>query len=362
MQQKPCAPRFFLGANTPQGFVSRFDQLGDPAQGWRLYIIKGGPGTGKSTLMKQVAEKISPACGRVEYIHCSSDVSSLDGVILPDLRVSLADGTPPHALEPKYPGAYENVVPLTSCWDRKLLFQNRGDIMALSQSVSKCHEYCVRFLAAAGSLAGDSTRIAQEATDPVKIQRCAAGIMAREARPTGKTKGRESVRFLSAITDKGPTFFHETAQCLCGRLYLIDDDYGAASRQLLACLRSQLLDGGYDVISCYCPLAPYDKLEHLLVPSLGLGFLTSNRFHRPPVEPDRIIHARRFTDMDALHLRKKRMTFNLKGAGHMLDQAAQLMAEAKATHDKLEAYYRAATDFAAVEAMGDQLADEILSR
>ena len=44
----------FLGANTPKGFVSLFDELYNPYDNTDAYIIKGGPGTGKSTLMKSV--------------------------------------------------------------------------------------------------------------------------------------------------------------------------------------------------------------------------------------------------------------------------------------------------------------------
>lgn len=87
---------FFLGANTPQGFVSRFDQLADPAEGWRKFIIKGGPGTGKSGMMKRLAAELSSRTNRLELIHCSSDVGSLDAVIAADLKASIADGTAPH--------------------------------------------------------------------------------------------------------------------------------------------------------------------------------------------------------------------------------------------------------------------------
>ena len=55
--------RFFLGANTPQGFVSRFDQLADPTDGWREFVIKGGPGAGKSTLMKMITGWVKPDSG-----------------------------------------------------------------------------------------------------------------------------------------------------------------------------------------------------------------------------------------------------------------------------------------------------------
>ena len=41
----------FLGANTPKGFVSLFDELYNPYTTKNAYIIKGGPGTGKSSFI-----------------------------------------------------------------------------------------------------------------------------------------------------------------------------------------------------------------------------------------------------------------------------------------------------------------------
>ena len=96
MENGKNAVEFFLGANTPQGFVSRFDQLADPADGWRQFIIKGGPGTGKSGLKKKLAAELSHCCNHLELIHCSSDVNSLDAVIARDIKTSIADGTAPH--------------------------------------------------------------------------------------------------------------------------------------------------------------------------------------------------------------------------------------------------------------------------
>ena len=44
--------QFFLGANAPTGFYSLYDQLIDPAEAEDIYILKGGPGCGKSTFLK----------------------------------------------------------------------------------------------------------------------------------------------------------------------------------------------------------------------------------------------------------------------------------------------------------------------
>ena len=69
---------FFLGSNTPEGFVSLFDEITGLYKDYVSYVIKGGPGTGKSTLMKKCAAEASLLEPYLERIHCSSDPNSLD--------------------------------------------------------------------------------------------------------------------------------------------------------------------------------------------------------------------------------------------------------------------------------------------
>ena len=92
--------QYFLGANSPAGFYSLYDQMIDRTKARRLYILKGGPGCGKSTLMRRVAERAKAAGQEVEYILCSGDPDSLDAVILPGLEIAVADGTAPHGMAP----------------------------------------------------------------------------------------------------------------------------------------------------------------------------------------------------------------------------------------------------------------------
>ena len=92
--------QYFLGANSPAGFYSLYDQMIDRTKARRLYILKGGPGCGKSTLMRRVAERAKAAEQEVEYILCSGDPDSLDAVILPGLEIAVADGTAPHGTAP----------------------------------------------------------------------------------------------------------------------------------------------------------------------------------------------------------------------------------------------------------------------
>ena len=45
---------YFLGANTGGGFVSVYDEFCPPECGVFLWVLKGGPGCGKSSCMKAI--------------------------------------------------------------------------------------------------------------------------------------------------------------------------------------------------------------------------------------------------------------------------------------------------------------------
>ena len=92
--------QYFLGANAPSGFYSLYDQLISPETARAVNILKGGPGCGKSTLMRRTAALLEEAGQQTEYILCSGDPDSLDAVVFPGLNAAIVDGTAPHAAVP----------------------------------------------------------------------------------------------------------------------------------------------------------------------------------------------------------------------------------------------------------------------
>ena len=92
--------RYFLGANSPTGFYSLYDQLIDLETAQAVYIIKGGPGCGKSSFMRRIARHAEAAGCSTHFILCSGDPDSLDGLIIPERKIALVDGTAPHVVVP----------------------------------------------------------------------------------------------------------------------------------------------------------------------------------------------------------------------------------------------------------------------
>lgn len=139
--------RFFLGANTPGGFVGYIDDLYDAKDGWQAYIIKSGPGTGKSSLMRAVLDKLTDLGQEAEVICCSSDPNSLDGVLFPALKMCILDGTAPHVIEPSYWGAVEQIIPLASCMDTALLHRQAPAVIAATDANKAMHARAANFWA-----------------------------------------------------------------------------------------------------------------------------------------------------------------------------------------------------------------------
>ena len=351
--------RFFAGASTPCGYKNSLPDLYRPEDGWRVYLIKSGPGTGKSTLMKRVYEELSAGGEEAEVFCCSADPSSLDGVRFPRLRVCLLDATEPHVVEPRYWGVCEQLVPLSVCMNEEALYARRRAYLTVAEENRALHARCRRLLSGAASLLNENARLQRDTIDEEKISRTAARLASREF-PAAGGEGNEQRRFLSAVTPEGVLPLFETVQALCPRIYALADDYGAASSLLLTELRKRALAAGLDILTCPCPLSPENRLEHLLIPSLGLAFVTSNRAHTVDFPVLSRLHAARFSDAEALRRCRQRLSFNHRAAEELLNGAVVALSEAREVHDRMEAICGAAMNWERAREMQDALVEKIL--
>lgn len=103
---------YFASANTGKNFVNYFNYINQESKKGFQYILKGGPGTGKSTLMKKVGQYFLDKDLDVEYFWCSSDTDSLDGVRIPEYNISVIDGTAPHSFDASFPSIKQKIVDL----------------------------------------------------------------------------------------------------------------------------------------------------------------------------------------------------------------------------------------------------------
>ena len=351
--------QYFLGGNTPTGFYSLYHQLSDPARMRALYIIKGGPGSGKSTLMRRVERHAQAAGLKTEQVLCSGDPDSLDAVILPELGAAVVDGTAPHVVEPKCPGVVERYIDLSGFYDRKGLQPLKEQILEATAEYQGHYKRVYRCLGAAGELRRDMNELLAAEAVQQKLAKRAAGIISRELKKPGAGSDRAEQRFISAVTHKGPVTLWDTVDAQASRIYELADSYGLA-HYLLAPILAAALAAGHRSIACPDPMAP-DRLAHLIFPDLSLAFVTSTAEAPWPHRAYRRLRLDAMADAETYRTAKPRLRFTKRVASALLDEGVAGLVQAKAAHDRLEKLYNPYVDFDRVAETADRVADDILA-
>jgi len=352
--------QYFLGANAPGGFYSLYTQLIPPETARAIYILKGGPGCGKSTLMRQVGARMEAAGLGTEYILCSGDPDSLDALVLPQMGVAIVDGTAPHVVEPKYPGAVERYVNMGDCYDKQALVGLRREIMDCMAGYKGCYARAYRCLDAAAELSEDARTVLLTEELEQRMAKRAKGILSRELPHTkAAAPGPVKQRFLGAVTHKGVLCLYDTALVQCDRIYELSDNYTLA-HELLIHLLAGITAGGFHVVACPDPMAP-ERLAHLLVPELGLAFLSTSAHSAFRGKPYRRIRMDAMADEELLRRSRSRLRFARNVSAALTEEAVASLSQAKAMHDDLEAIYNPHVDFDLASRMAQAVGDEILS-
>jgi hypothetical protein len=322
---------YYAAANTEKGFCSLFGEVFSPDSLSHIYIIKGGPGTGKSTFIKSIGAEAEALGLDSEYYYCSADTSSLDGIKIPALGTAVIDGTPPHACEPRYPGACEKIINLGECLDEAALSERRGEIERLTRECGECYTRGAHFLAAAGETERAKLAILSRAFDFEKARLAARRLLAR-AKPMG---GKSAERYISALGTHGKAHICN-AQETGEKTVLVSGRYGAETL-FLSVLEKEARREGYTLLRSPCVLLK-EYTESLSVKELQTRFVTLD-------EAEEELNAMRFVCREALAESRGKLRFAEKCREALLQGALSELAKMGRTHDELEKYYISAMDF-----------------
>lgn len=344
---------YFLGANTPEGFYSLFNELYNPNDEWNMYIIKGGPGTGKSTLMKNISTEVIKRNLDIDLIPCSSDPMSLDGIIIPEIKTAVCDGTYPHVVEPVFPGVCEHFINLCECWDTSVLNENKSKIKIISMTNKKAHQKCIKYLKTAKIFEDEINKIIYPSIKFDKIKRFTERLTELKYEQLGAPA--KKTRLLSALSPLGITINYDTFINECKDILIIKDNYNISQY----ILNSIIKEYNNSIIRYVCPMNPVTKTEHVVFTDIKFGIFTSNKYHSITDKNYKTISTDRFIDMEKIHKNKNTIKFLNKSKNEMINEAINSLQTAKSTHDLLESYYIDAMDFNKVDIIKEKVIKDI---
>ena len=169
---------YFAAANGYTGFRSYFDNIFNSESFRRIFVLKGGPGTGKSTLMKYVANAAISADLDCDRIFCSSDPDSLDGVIIytPNGKYAVIDGTAPHQRDAAIPGAIDSIINLGDNFNIPLLESRRNEILHLCKKKKAAYGEAYSYLHTAGTINNKILEVIKKSFNYEKAEHVASTI------------------------------------------------------------------------------------------------------------------------------------------------------------------------------------------
>lgn len=338
----------FPGGNTPKGFHSFYNYILPQEEARRIFVIKGGPGVGKSTFMKKTAQELVELGYDTEFMHCSSDNGSLDGIVIPKLGIAMIDGTSPHIVDPRNPGAVDEIIHLGDFWKEEGLRAKKEEILNVNKEVGRLFARAYRYINAAASVYEDTAVINGWALDRAKLNadadRLLKALFADD--PVAGKEGRERRLFASALTPAGLQNFLDTI--LTGKLYIIRGAAGTGTESLLEKVKAAATEKGFYTEAYYCPLNP-EKLEHLVVPEKGISIATCNKYHSTEQQAFMEIDLNEFLHPEVLKKYSEELAYNEKTFESLLQKGLDTIARAKGLHDHMESYYIPNMDFEAVQ-------------
>lgn len=351
---------YYAGGNTARGFHSLYDSN---LQGLdRVYILKGGPGTGKSSLMKKIGHEWAEKGLDIEFLHCSSDTSSIDGVLISALKVGIVDGTAPHVIEPKAPGAVEQYINLGEAWNVQILATHKKAIQKLTNQINHAYKQAYATFKQALDIHDDWEKIYIDNMDFEKADQLTNKLIQSffgKIKLNKKSDVRH--RFLGAATPEGAVDFVPNLTEDIVKRYFIKGRPGSGKSTMLKKLAAAAEAKGFDAEVYHCGFDP-NSLDMIILRELGIAIFDSTAPHEyfPSRAGDEIIDMyEQLIAPGTDEIYEDKIAPIAAGYKAKMKEAISYLAKAKEHHDELETIYVSAMDFSIVEGIQNKIAEEI---
>lgn len=350
----------FAGANTSEGFYSFFDYIIDNDKAKKIICLKGGPGTGKSSLMKKISKFFEDEGFLIEYFHCSSDTDSLDSIVIKDIGVCLVDGTAPHIRDPKNPGIIDEILNLGNYWDETSILPYKNEILGVNDEISDSFKKAYRYLKSAKYIHENWSYYNSKSINYTKLNKLEQELKNNIIPNKDYTNpGSLKRRFATAFSPQGIVTYADSLSKRCKNIYVLNGGPGTFKSHVLQNIGTEAYKQGYNVEFYHDTLIP-SRIEHLMIPDLNAAILTSNEVNNKTFEGQQF-YMDNILDLSVLNKYRTEIDENKKLFKEILDKALKSLKEFKSLHDKLEQYYINSMNFECINSVTNTLINQFLN-
>ncbi|WP_019122367.1 PRK06851 family protein [Brevibacillus massiliensis] len=347
---------YFASGNTAAGVHLLF---GSAFQGLdQLYILRGCPGTGKSTIMQQVADEMLRKGRSVEMFHCPFDSDTLDGLILTEERIGIVDGNACRdTLGPESAKAVF-YIDMDQAVDQAKVSRNQSNLAALQEGFEERCTKAYETFAKALRIHDEWEKYYIDSMNFTKANQVAEELV--DFFFANRVKQKQSkIRhvFLGAATPKGAVDFVENLTAGVSKRIFVKGRPGSGKSTMLKKLVSVAEERGFDAEVFHCGFDP-GSLDMVIFPEISVAIFDSTAPHEyfPSRESDEILDMyeqaiaagtdeKYAKEMDGIKARYR----------SAMNEAISYLAEAKKRRDRLKGLYFETIDFSVIDRLSQQV-------
>lgn len=345
----------FASSYTEEGFQTFIPRL---MQGLKkVYILKGAPGSGKSTFIRLLGERMSEQGYEVEFWVSAVDAVSPDGVFIPQLDLAVVNGSLPIPIEPLYPGVRDELIYLGDLWNREEVNRQQGDIVQLIDDMQACRARITERLQAAAQARQGMKDIHAPFIDEFSLQ-ALIGELADQILTNGP---KERHYFAEAFTVDGMVNYINELSTGCKRRYIFKGPPGSGKSHVIQAIADQARDKGYYLEYYHCGLQPAD-VDMLIICDLQVALIEAGDLDLPLRPWDVVVDMNRClsgSDTEELQMRSNEERRLYEAS---LVKAQQEMETLSSTVKRIKKIYSSAMDFTQLEKKIEAVIQELNQR
>jgi len=271
-------------------------------------------------------------------------------------------------VDPKNPGAVDEIIHLGDFWDEDTLRENKQAILSTNRRIWKLFQMACFSLKEAKAIQEEWESYITEAMNFSRVNETAAVItqgLFTNIAPDYNSQPGERHLFASAITPDGPQNYLDTILQGVETLYVIKGEPGSGKATLIKKIADRAKSLGLCTENYHCAFVPQNT-DLVVIPKLGAA--VANLSAPVSFDPDCLPNLQAWREFDLSSFTDReiigRYAEEIRDCRHRFeaafDRAVGFIGRAKAEHDLLESYYIPAMNFEALNGKRDEIMERIL--
>ena len=352
MSQRGKVRYVFASSHTSQGFYTFIPELMDGLS--KAYILKGPPGSGKSSMIRLIGDLMSQQGYEVEFWVSAQDPVVPDGVYIPQLNVAVVNGSLPRPIEPKYPGVREIIVNLCEYWDQVIVDQSQRDIIDSVDQADKSWSQLYRTLKEASRVKEEIRKSNAAHINVGKIE----GLIQQLSSEIMESRFGEKHYFAGIITEDGLVDYINEISAGCAKRYIFRGPTGSGKSTVIYELAREARQKGYFLEYYHCGLE-VDYLVMIIIRNLQLALIESGHVEVASRPGDTVVDMTHYMDDYDHELMAMQNSEAIRCFEALLLQAQQDLEQGHQATRKIKKIYASSMDFERLDCKRQEISQEI---